>query len=542
MILVANIVPNSISLCTINIIICMKLLMRNIRLVLIIAIAGLLITVSCKKEDEISDNPSLKLGFSADSVIFDTVFTSIGSATKQLRVYNSSNNKIKISDLRLGMGEQSAFRINVDGEAGNIFSDIEIAGGDSLYIFVRVTIDPQDKNNPYVVEDDIHFLTNGNEQSVKLVAWGQDAVYIVPDTYIAGLPPFKVVADSLETTTWTNEKPYVVYGYAVIDSYGKLVINEGTRVYFHSDGGLWSYVDGELNVNGTIDNPVIFQGDRLEQEYQNVPGQWDRIWLMESRAGHDHIIENAIIKNGFIGIQAESFNRVTENKIKLHNVTIENMNGIGIFSRVFVIQATNTVVSNCGLYNVALTGGGYYEFTHSTIAGYWPFSVRNTPALFLNNFLVDTADNPIPVPINFNFNNSILYGYNKDEFETEMDGNADSLYYFKNSILKTSFDLSNEDVYTDVLKNEDPLFLDIENNDYRIDSLSPAVGKADLAIAETVPDDILDNPRIPSPDIGAYQFVPGQDSGEDKIFIPIPGRKHLSRKSILRKQYYPSIK
>jgi hypothetical protein len=520
----------------------MKLLMRNFSLVIIITIAGLLFTVSCKKEDKISDNPSIKLSFSADSVVFDTVFTSIGSATKQFRVYNTSDSKIKISNLRLGMGDQSAYRINVDGEAGNSFSDIEISSGDSIYIFVRVTINPKDENNPYVVEDDIHFLTNGNEQSIKLIAWGQDAVYILPDTYVTGLPPFKIVADSLETVHWTSDKPYVIYGYAVIDSYGKLIIDEGTSVYFHEGGGLWSYVDGELNVLGTVDNPVTFQGDRLEPEYSNVPGQWDRIWLMESRTGHDHIINNAIIRNGFIGLQTESFTRITENKVQLHNVIIENMNGIGIFARIFVIEATNTVVSNCGAYNLALTGGGYYEFTHSTIAGYWPFSVRNTPAVFINNFLVDTLNNPLPIPINFTFNNSIIYGYNKDEFETEMDGGADSLYFFNNSMLKTSFDISNTEIYTNVLKNEDPLFLSIENNDYRIDSLSPAVGKADIAISETVPNDILGNPRLPLPDIGAYQFMPGQTSGEEPMFTIIPSKKRISKKDIIKKRYYPPIK
>ena len=520
----------------------MKIIVRHFNLIIFFSLAGLLFTVSCRKEEAISNNSSLKLSFSADSVIFDTVFTSIGSATKQLRVYNTSNNKIKISSLSLGNADQSAYRINVDGEAGSSFSDIEISGGDSIYIFVRVTIDPQNNNNPYVVEDDIHFLTNGNEQSIKLVAWGQDANYILADTYITGLPPFKIVADSLETVHWTNQKPYVIYGFAVINSYGKLIIEEGTRVYFHDGGGLWAYVDGVLNVAGTVENPVSFQGDRLEQDYQNIPGQWDRIWLMEGRVGYDHIIENATIRNGFIGIQAESFTRLTENKVKLHNVIIENMNGIGIFSRIFNIVASNTVVSNCGGYNLALTGGGYYSFVQSTIAGYWPFSVRNTPAMYINNYLLDTLDNPIPIAFNLNFDNSILYGYNKDEFETDMDGGADSLYFFKNCILKTALNLSNDEIYSNVLKNEDPLFVNYSENDYRIDSLSPAVGRADVAIASTVPKDILDNSRLPLPDIGAYQFIPGQEIGKKNRTTGIPPRISIRALEIHKKGNYPLLK
>lgn len=519
----------------------MNIQIRHTKPILLISVIALLLIYSCKKNDIISDSSSLKLSFSADSVIFDTVFTSIGSATKQLRVYNNSDNKVKISNLTLGGGDQSSYRINVDGEAGSIFNDIELAGGDSIYIFVRVTINPLDESNPYVIEDDIHFLTNGNEQSIKLVAWGQDANYIVADTYVSGLPPFKVVADSLETIHWTSEKPYVIYGYAVIDSYGKLIIDEGTKVYFHEGGGLWAYVDGVLNVMGTIDNPVTFQGDRLEESYSNLPGQWDRIWLMEGRAGNDHIIENAVIKNGFIGLQAESFTRITENRLKLHNVKIQNMNGIGIFSRIFHIEATNTVVGNCGGYNLALTGGGYYSFVQSTIAGYWPFSVRNTPAVYINNYLLDTLNSPLPVPFNMNFDNSILYGLNIDEFETDLDGGADSNYYFKNSIIKTSFDLSNSEIYTNVLKNEDPIFVKTENNDFRIDTLSPAIGRGDEAIAQIAPRDILDNSRIPEPDIGAYQFMPGQTSGEKSLFFNYSFPNSLSQINIRKKGNYPKL-
>lgn len=520
----------------------MKFGNRHINILSIIFLVGILILASCRKEEAISDSPSLKLNFSADSVIFDTVFTSLGSATKQLRVYNRSKSKIRISNLNLGLGDQSAYRINVDGVGGNNFSDIEISGGDSIYIFVRVTIDPHNINNPYVVEDDIRFLTNGNEQSIKLVAWGQDANYILADTYIEGLPPFKIVADSLEIIHWTNEKPYVIYGYAVIDSYGKLIIDEGARIYFHEGSGLWAYVDGVLNVNGTVENQVIFKGDRLEHDYDNVPGQWDRIWLMEGREGHDHIINNAVISNGFIGLQTESFLSLTENKVKLHNVIIENMTGIGIFSRIFNIEANNTVVANCGGYNLAFTGGGNYSFIQSTIAGYWPFSIRNTPAVFINNYLIDTLEQPIPYPINFNFNNSILYGFNENEFETDMDGGADSLYFFKNSILKTTYDVSNTEIYTDILKNENPLFVDYEAKDFRIDSLSPAVGSANKAIAATIPKDILDNQRMPLPDIGAYQFVPGQGDGKTKNNLTVPPHFPYKKLEITRKGNYPKLK
>ncbi len=403
----------------------------------------------------------------------------------------------------------------MDGEATSNYNDLEIAGGDSAYIFVRVTIDPNDQNNPYVVEDQIRFLTNGNEQIVKLVAWGQNAHYIVADQHVSGLPSYKIVADSLESIHWTNDKPYVIYGYAVINSYGELIIEEGCRIHFHDKAGLWAYTDGVLKVYGTEEAPVTFKGDRLEPYYADLPGQWDRIWLMEGRPGVNHEIRNAVIENGFIGIQAESFLNVTQNKVILHNVTIRNMQGIGLFSRYFNIEGTNLVVGNCGGYAMALTMGGLYDFKQTTIGNFWNYSVRNTPSIFLNNFIVDTLDNIIPFPMDFSMVNSIVYGYNENEFGTEMDGGADSLFHFDHCLMKTIWETQSGDNFNNILKNEDPLFLDAGINDYRIDTLSPAINFGDPAIAASIPFDILGNPRSESADVGAYQFVPGQ-TGEEK--------------------------
>ena len=176
----------------------------------------------------------------------------------------------------------------------------EIYSKDSIFVFVRVTINPNDHNNPFFVEDKIIFETNNNKQEVSLTAYGQNAIYIVADQQITGFPKFKIIADSLQETHWTSEKPYVIYGYALINSYGTLVIEPGTKVHFHNGGGLWAYSESQLRVEGTPDNPVIFQGDRLEDFYHDEPGQWDRIWLMEAREGYGHSISNAIIKNGFI--------------------------------------------------------------------------------------------------------------------------------------------------------------------------------------------------------------------------------------------------
>ncbi len=480
-----------------------------VRAGLFLFLSGILLLSACKKEI-LNTNPDFKLTFSNDSIIFDTVFTTLGSATHRLMVYNRGDSKIVISDIRLEKGSASDFRINVDGEATYDKQNVEIRGGDSIYIFARVTIDPNNAANPFVVEDRLLFNTNGNEQSIKLVAWGKNAYYILADHHSPGFPSYKIVADSLENVQWTNKKPIVIYGYAVINSYGSLNIAAGTKIYFHKNSGLWVYANGKLTVSGTRKQPVIFQGDRLETDYAELPGQWDRIWIMEGPAGSDNVISNAIIKNGFIGIQAESFFKKNKNKLLLRNVVIENMNGAGILSKDYTIDAQNLVVANCGGYCLALTGGGNYRFIQSTLVNYWPYSIRNNPAVMLTNFLPDSNNQPVPFPMHFTLGNSIIYGYNDNEFGTSMVAGADSAYYLDHCLVKTRRKMNNPAYFNKILKNEDPKFLDIEDMDYRIDSLSPAIGKGDPAIGNAAPFDLLGNPRGQTPDLGAYQFVPGQ--------------------------------
>lgn len=477
----------------------------------------LLLVFSCRKHDEISTDPALMLSFSADSVIFDTVFSSIGTVTIPLKVYNKHNKGVKIASISLLGGGQSAFRINVDGTPGIEFYDKEIAPKDSIFIFVRATIDPRDASNPFVVEDDLQFITNGNRQQVKLVAWGQDAVYILADSEISGFPPFKIIADSTETIVWTNEKPYVVYGYAVVNSYGELIIEEGARIHFHDKSGLWAFSDGVLKVKGTQENPVVFQGDRLDQAYRHIPGQWDRIWLMEGRKGFDHEIDYAIIRNGFIGLQVESFLRPTENKLIIRNTIIENHTGLGLFSRLAHIEAENLVVANTGNYALALTAGGVYDFTHTTIANNWSASVRNNPALYLNNYLLDSLDQPVAIPFSLNMGNSIVYGSNAEEIDIEMIEGADTTYLFDHCLLKTTKKLENWNGFVNSIANENPVFHNYEAFNYRPDSLSPVIGKGSTEIAASVPFDLDGVSRAESVDLGAYQFVPGVED-ENKSY------------------------
>lgn len=479
----------------------------------LLTLASMLLFSACRKEQTISTDPSHKLVFSADTVMFDTVFTSLGSSTHQLKIYNAYQEDLNISEVRLMGGEQSRFKINFDGETGTEFRDKVIPANDSIFSFLNVTIDPTDGSLPFVIEDSLLFVTNGNRQMVKLVAWGQNAHYIVADTQLTGFPKFKIVADSLETTHWYNDLPYVIYGYALINSYGTLYIHEGTHIHVHGGGGIWSWIDGQLIIEGTAENPVVIQGDRLEPFFKDQPGQWDRIWLMEARPEADHIVNHAIIRNGFIGIQAESTlygfqgAHVTQAALRINNTILENHTGAGIYSTLYAIEANNMVIDNCGQYGVAIANGGDYLFRHSTIGNYWLQSPRTTASLYLSNY-TDQDGVRYEFPLHCEMYNSIVYGAQDEELGKALSGTeVDTTYLFDHCLLRTSKFNNNMPGFSGCLFNQDPMFVDFSAFNLHLkDALSPAVGAGSPIVAEEVPFDIEGKDRRGTPDLGAYQF------------------------------------
>lgn len=481
--------------------------MRRFLLFTLLLLAAL---AACRKESSITTDPSCKLVFSTDTVLFDTVFTTLGSSTHLLKIYNNYAEDLNISEVRLMGGENSRFKLNIDGEAGTEFHDKIIPASDSLYTFLNVTIDPTDLNTPFIVEDSILFVTNGNRQMVRLAAWGQDANYIVGDHTVSILRyPYTIVADSLETTYWTNERPYVIYGYALINSYGTLVISEGTHVYVHDKSGIVSWSDGQLIVNGTAENPVIIEGDRLEPYFKDQPGQWDRIWLQECREGADHIINHAIIRNGFIGLQPESVFKATRAALRINNTLIENHTGIGIYATLYAIEANNVIIDNCGQYAFAATMGGDYIVRHSTIGNFWWKSARNTNSLFFSNYFDDDSTGiRYEYPFHFEMGNSIVYGAAEEEFGTNLSAReVDTTYLFDHCLLKSTKGSNDLPGYNSCLFNQDPLFVDYRAFDLHLsDALSPAVGAGSPTISEFVPFDYEGNPRTGTPDLGALQF------------------------------------
>ncbi len=480
------------------------------RPILFILIVLIFAGYSCKKNNQINPDSSLKLSFSADTVLFDTVFTSLGSATHQLRIYNTNKDDLKISSIRLLGGESSPYRFNLDGENDIEFYDKVIPAGDSLFSFLRVTINPNDLNTPFVVEDELEFITNGNTQIVKLLAWGQNANYIVADKVVTlgnVKYPYHIVADSLQTTVWTKERPYVIYGYALINSYGTLKIEEGTHIYCHQGSGIFSWSDGQLIIDGTADEPVVIQGDRLEAYYQDTPGQWEQILMMDGRAGADHRVSHAIIRNGTIGLNCQSSLKVTECALYIDNTIIENQSGYGLYSILYPVEAKNFVIANCGYSNFWAFGGDY-RFVHGTFADYWKDQHNNNIAISVANRAIDGQTEEIfYYPFHMEMNNCIVYGKQKDEFSTAFGPDADSTFVLDHCLIKTEKFNGNMAGFSHCLFNLEPYFVD-EQRDFHIDSIaSPVIGTGNPLFGNEVPYDLDGVLRVGAPDIGAYQFV-----------------------------------
>ena len=473
-------------------------------LYIVIVFLSIVAVISCEDEKYVSSN-DVHLRFSADTVMFDTIFTTIGSTTQHLKVYNPYDQKILISSVRLAKGEESNFRLNVNGMAANEVFDLEIPAKDSIYIFVEVTVDPTGNNLPMVVQDSIEFSTNASLQDVDLVAWGQD---------------FHLVRDArIKTATWTAEKPYLVYNYAYVDSGEVLTIEPGAKIYFHSKAGL--FVKGKIKALGEFGQPVIFQGDRLESVYQDVPDQWSGLVLFSG--SHGNIINFAEIKNANIGLQVGNIEDDGYASVELANTKIYNHAYAGIFALKSKIKAYNCLVANCGFYAAALLVGGDYDFYHTTIANYWGggFSSgsRSTASLVLSNLLI--IDQPSGESVSYvgdlenaSFSNSIIAGNisSRNELELGISDEAAFNYNFDHCLMQLSdtFDISNTEFFSDIVRGVDPNFKDpFEAFNFELDTLSPAKDAGLKIIGLQFPLDLLNQSRTNDlgPDLGAYERI-----------------------------------
>lgn len=463
--------------------------MKNYQLPALLAVVLLLLFgSSCRKERFFTDS-SAKLRFSTDTVLFDTVFTKLGSTgnprsvNRRFTVTNPHNQTIK-TNIRLAGGANSPFRINIDGMVSTEVKDYEIRKEDSIYLFVEVTIDPNNLSNPLIVYDSILFETNGNVQDVKLVAWGQDAYYFEDSVLACNI-------------TWADKtKPYVIFNSVLVPEGCKLTIMEGVKVYSSVNSRL--YVNGTLEVKGTAAERVVFQGSRLENRFDDVPGQWWGIRFLP--ASKNNSITYADIRNGIIGVEVDSLQAGGAPKLNISQTDIRNMSAAGLVGYTARIEALNCVVVNCGQYTFLGELGGHYLLTHCTFANYSTTFSRQKPHFGLSN--ADYKDGAGAVTTNalwYDMRNSIVYGSLTEELVFFEGGGGALTKNIADCILKTEttgLAVSNK-------LNIDPRFKNFRELDFQLDTLSPATDAAP-ALLPPVLVDVKGEPRV-LPDIGAYE-------------------------------------
>ncbi|WP_431135530.1 right-handed parallel beta-helix repeat-containing protein [Psychroserpens mesophilus] len=500
---------------------------------------------SCRKDFDFAPSTG-NLSFSKDTIYLDTIFADIGSSTYNLKVYNRSNDDISIPTVRLSQGESSNYRLNVDGMAGKVFENVEILAKDSLFIFIETTYNTNE--NPlselqFLDTDAIEFDSGNNLQKVELVTLIKDAVFIFPNrdntTNVIETLTFDVDGDGIqdETTlqgrfleddelTFTNEKPYVIYGFAAVDEGDILTIEAGARVHFHANSGLLITNNASLKVNGTLsddqellENEVIFEGDRLEPLFEDIPGQWSTIYLFNGSVNNE--INYATIKNGTIGILSEGNQNAANDKLTITNSKIYNSSNFGILARASSVRGENLVINNSGQSSFAGTLGGKYNFTHCTIANYWNSSFRQFPSVLLNNFMIN-EDNSVTTNNleEANFNNCIIYGNDNAEIDVSGESSNDLLFKFTDCLIRFNassnpFDFNDGIHFERITLNENPEFKLPFENDLRLNEDSAARGIGNSIFSSLVDKDILGITRPTTPefasDLGAYQFVTSED-------------------------------
>jgi hypothetical protein len=460
-------------------------------------------------------------------------------------VYNRNRGAVK-TDVSLAGTAGPTYSLVINGDAGPSATGITIRGQDSLLVLVRAVLGDNGQATvakKYLITDQLNFRTNGNEQNVKLVAYGQNAYFHRAD-YIT------------TNTTWATDKPHVIVNASrtiggIMATFGVLVgqgatltIPKGARIYSHA--GSYLQVDGRLLVGqdfvpGTAatdtvkaNNPNIvrFQGDRLEPYYAEIPGQWGGIVFTSTSRGNR--IRYAEIKNATFGalLYNQDNAAATHPDLTVENTVIRNISGAdisfanttassggGILSYSGDVTATNCLFTNCGEYAMLGVGGGVYNLNFCTIANYTPSFRREAPFYSLGFSNELAGGNKIKAPISVSIRNSIVWGSYEDELFFDQYQNGDPTYAVSvvNNLLRTKeYDvaltpatkLNLGAASTGNILNEDPLFkrtsLVSSRPDYSLQPTSRAVSRPRVG---TGPDrDIRNLPRKSAPSLGAYEF------------------------------------
>lgn len=470
--------------------------MASMRTLLIGIVALLAIAFTSCISDGFTTSQNARLTFSRDTVSFDTLFTGVGSPTARLVVRNRNKQGVRISSIRFKR-DDSEFRLNVDGQSGTVFSDVEIRGRDSIYVFIECRIPESQGDEPYLVEDQLEFVTNGNRQEVQVEAYGQNVT--------------RLEALTLERDMdMTAERPYVVFDSLVVAAGATLRCAPGSRLLFHDKARL--VVRGTIDAAGEPGKPVQLRGDRLDQvlpgvSYDILAGQWDGMVIAPESFGNR--LEYVDMRSTRYGVRVDSCGVTDRQKLLIRNSWLHNSQGNVLSSAYARVDAYGVCFSEAAGAVVSLTGGEH-EFIQCTIANNYLFSAISAPLLCMYHCLPPDPDkggkplSDLPL-MRMRLCNSIIYGLAGDVNEGDLSG---SDVTFHNVLMKSTG--SNDEHFIDCVWDADPMFLTRRSDyyfNYHVEPGSPAIGAGNPAFvsAATLTDmDGCDRLSDGAPTLGAY--------------------------------------
>lgn len=456
----------------------------------LVAVIFLTALTACINDDYTTSSTDV-LTFSTDSVTFDTVVTRQGTPTKQFVVYNRSKKQVSISSIKVEGNDKGRFFINVDGVKGEEFHNVDIRGGDSIFVFVECYVNEATTQEPVKVTDRIEFVTNGVTQHVTLHAWGQDVVPIYGDTIYEDMHLDAV-------------RPYVIYDTLVVSPGVTLTIDPGAQLLFHKGAVLRVY--GQLNAVGTAEDNIIMRGDRLDHvvgdiSFDIMSGQWGGVVF--GYGSYDNEMAYVVMKGTELGIHCSSTDP-SHTTLHLFNCVLHNSSSSVLTTLNACVHAEGSEFSNAAEGVVHFIGGDIH-MVNCTFANYYLFSAISEPIV---NVWKEHVTEQV-MPLTCYLDNCIIYGLASDINAGVLD---DYDVYLRNCLLRSPGD--DDAHFINCVWKGDPLFYVVRDEyvfDYRLHNESDAIGRGDRSLCpEAARYDRYGNDRFAREaiDLGAYVWVP----------------------------------
>lgn len=471
--------------------------------ILLLAIASVVLLDSCDSTDSFAPAGNRTLTFKEEEIDLGTIFSGMPSATRDFWVYNNTSDGIICSEIRLAQGNQTGFRVNVDGwylgpESGYRLQDVRIAKGDSIRIFVEITSYSSGQQEPRQISDDLLFtLQGGGTQRLRLNASSIDAIEF---------PNYDIQTN----TTFASSQPVLVKKSITVAGGATLTIAAGTTLYFANDAGIDIY--GTLLCEGTASENVVLRGDRIDNmfdylPYDRVAGQWQGLHFYESSA-NSHLTFTDI-HSTYNGIVVDKPANEGQH-LTCEQVTIHNCQGYGLISHGATIDIVNTEITNT-LNDCLLIDGGSALVKASTLGQFYPFDGNRGAALRFTNENDELSQ--------LLCDNSLITGYAEDVVMGNRADNGKAFnYHFSNCLLRTEEPAESEQInfVGCTFENHEAeeqggqynfALFDTKNleYDFSLAENSQAIGLANSATMPSI--DRKGNSRDENPDVGAYEYV-----------------------------------